>query len=461
MASPANEADLEIGKLAGTEVAGKYRVDRLIGRGGMGAVFQATNIGIGKRVALKFLDAEAARNREAYLRFEREAQAAGMVESAHIVQIFDSGATESGLPFLVMELLTGEDLRARLRREKRLPVASALKIASQVLRALVRAHAAGIVHRDLKPDNVFLCARDDDDSFVKIVDFGISKLARARVADTLTRQGTVLGTAFYMSPEQAESAKDIDGRSDLFSVGAILFEMLVGRPPHVAGTYEAVLIAICTREADDVRLHVPEITAGIAAIVKKALTRDRSLRFQSAEAFLQALANPAEYDEGPVASAVDDSTLAGRTRNGTASARGRYGTFVAGTVATLSGFALTAYFMSKAHPTPTTPIAPSSPGTSIAAKANEPVPATPDVAPSTLPAPSNVGALAAHERPHLKTTASHSATNSPLTSANASPPPTTTASASFPSSVPSAHASPTPKPSGAVAHGLQLSTREP
>src|SRR5450432_4458798 len=189
-----------------------------------------------------------------------------------------------------MELLTGEDLRARLRRQGRVAVPSALRIASQVLRGLMRAHEAGIVHRDLKPDNVFLCARDDDPSFVKLVDFGISKVARARTADTLTRRGTVLGTAFYMSPEQAQSFADIDGRTDLFSLGAILFEMLAGGPPHVGPTYEAVLISICTNDAADVRTRVPDVPPAVAALVSRALERDRARRFQSAAEFLAAIA---------------------------------------------------------------------------------------------------------------------------------------------------------------------------
>src|SRR6186713_835966 len=192
---PLDELDL----LVGSTVAGKYHIDRLIGRGGMGAVFQATNAGIGKRVALKFLSIEASKDADAATRFQREAEAASLAESPHIVQIFDSGRSERGLPFLVMELLTGEDLRARLRREGRLQAEAAASIAAQVLRALVRAHAGGIVHRDLKPDNVFLCQRDDGALFVKIVDFGVSKLARGSTIDTLTRRGTVLGTAYYMS----------------------------------------------------------------------------------------------------------------------------------------------------------------------------------------------------------------------------------------------------------------------
>jgi serine/threonine protein kinase len=348
MPSLEEDTESELVALVGTTVAGKYRVDRLIGRGGMGAVFQATNLAIGKRVALKFLDHEAAKNREACLRFQREAEAAGMAESAHIVQIFDSGVTEAGLPFLVMELLTGEDLRARLRREGRLSVPSALRIVNQVLRALLRAHEAGIVHRDLKPDNVFLCARDDDPSFVKLVDFGISKVARARTADTLTRRGTVLGTAFYMSPEQAQSFADIDGRTDIFSLGAILFEMLTGRPPHGGRTYEAVLIAICTQDAPDVRTLAPDVPGRIAAIVSRALDRERDRRFQSAAELLAAISNlEGGFTEGAISVATprSDREAPSVVRHGPR--HKRYGTLVAGIMATLAGFALTAYFVAR------------------------------------------------------------------------------------------------------------------
>jgi serine/threonine protein kinase len=346
MPSLEEDTESELAALVGTTVAGKYHVDRLIGRGGMGAVFQATNLAIGKRVALKFLDHEAAKNREACQRFQREAEAAGMAESAHIVQIFDSGVTEAGLPFLVMELLTGEDLRACLKREGRLSVPSALRIVSQVLRALLRAHEAGIVHRDLKPDNVFLCARDDDPSFVKLVDFGISKVARARTADTLTRRGTVLGTAFYMSPEQAQSFADIDGRTDLFSLGAILFEMLTGRPPHGGRTYEAVLIAICTHDAADVRTLVPDVPSNVAALVSRALQRDREQRFQSAAEFLAALTN-LEGATAAATSATPRGAISEPDVTRRSKPRKRYGTLVAGITATLAGFALTAYFVAR------------------------------------------------------------------------------------------------------------------
>jgi len=422
------QTESELQALIGTTVAGKYRVERMIGRGGMGAVFQATNIGIGKRVALKFLDHESAQNREASRRFQREAEAAGMAESAHIVQIFDSGASENGLPFLVMELLTGEDLRARLRREGRLELAEALRITSQVLRALVRAHEAGIVHRDLKPDNVFLCARDDDPSFVKLVDFGISKVARARMADTLTRKGTVLGTAFYMSPEQAQSFHDIDGRTDLFSVGAILYEMLSGAPPHGGRTYEAVLIAICTHDAPDLRARLPDLPASVAALLAKALERDRARRFQSAAEFLGALSN-VERELGLVAGSASAAVSSAHTPRARSASehveRKRYGTLVAGIVATLAGFALAAYFIARV----------STPRSTTAEQ--------PSASVTTRVAPPATSAVVV----------------SPVTSApNAAPAVTATA---LPASPQKSHRTPSPKPNTHVAPGLQLSTKEP
>lgn len=277
------DSEPELESLAGTLIGGKYRIDELIGRGGMGAVYRATNIAIGKRVALKFLHREAALDRDAVTRFQREAEAASAVESAHIVEIFDSGTTEDGRPFLVMELLRGEDLRQRLRREGPLPAAEVVRLGRQVARALRRAHEAGIVHRDLKPDNVFLCERDDDPMFVKLVDFGISKIApKGTPANALTRRGVVLGTAYYMSPEQAQALPDIDGRTDLFSLGAILYESLTGAPPHTGRAYESVLVSICTKDAPPLRERVPMVPEALASVVHRALARDRSERYQSA-----------------------------------------------------------------------------------------------------------------------------------------------------------------------------------
>jgi serine/threonine-protein kinase len=257
----------------------------------MGTVYEAVNTTIGKRVAMKFIDADTVQNADAVARFQREAQAASAVESAHIVDIFDSGISEAGQPYIVMELLRGEDLGHRIKRCGRLELAEAVHVTAQILRGLHRAHKAGIVHRDLKPDNVFLVDRDDDPNFAKILDFGISKVRRRgeTPVNTLTRQGTVLGTPFYMSPEQAQAQPDVDARSDLWSVGAILYECLTGRPPYTGATYEQVIVNICMNDAEDVRAYNPAVPEGVAAVLAQALSRDREGRFEDAREFLDAL----------------------------------------------------------------------------------------------------------------------------------------------------------------------------
>jgi eukaryotic-like serine/threonine-protein kinase len=395
MQSPVPKSD-DLDALAGSVVAGKYRVDRVLGRGGMGAVFSATNTTIGKRVALKFLTREAARDKSATERFQREAEAAGVIESEHIVHVFDSGTTDDGLPFLVMELLSGEDLRTRLQREGMLPVPDAVDITTQVLRGLVRAHAAGIVHRDLKPDNVFLCRRDDGTTLVKIVDFGISKLSHGRAAKTLTRRGTVLGTAYYMAPEQAQAAEGVDHRADLYGAGTILFEMLAGRPPHVAPTHEAVLVAICTKDAPDVRDLRPETPASLARVVARALARDRDERVATAKDFLEMLGgNP-----GPPAAASAHTQGAGAELGSSTTERRRLGTrrtAVAGVIAALIGFTLTAVLVARgksqhggrssesparalAVETSANPAPPAATPVEVAPLASEPAPARANVA---------------------------------------------------------------------------------
>ncbi|MEA2748263.1 MAG: eukaryotic-like serine/threonine-protein kinase [Myxococcales bacterium] len=277
--------------LVGKTIAGRYILRGLLGHGGMGAVYEAEHVGLGKRAAIKFVDPEFATDEKVVARFAREARAMSAIESAHIVTVFDAG-TEDGRPYLVMELLRGEDLGQRLRRLTRIPLGEAMHVIAQVLKGLARAHAAGIVHRDLKPDNVFLVKGDTDPLFAKIVDFGISKIERPRDTTSplaLTGRGTVLGTPFYMSPEQAQASPDVDRRTDLYSVGAILFECLTGRPPHTGESYEQVILSICMRDAPEVRAIEPSVPAPISAFVARALARDRAKRFASAEAMLAAL----------------------------------------------------------------------------------------------------------------------------------------------------------------------------
>jgi len=287
--------DPRIGALA----AGKYRVLRLIGRGGMGSVYEAQNVAIGKHVALKFLRTPVGADASVRARFHREARAVSSIESAHIVQIFDTGETEAGEPFLVMELLHGEDLAARLRRLGRMSVPDAVSIAVQALRGLRRAHAAGVIHRDLKPQNVFLAEGDEGTALVKIVDFGLSKVlgaeaeivapANLSAQDPLTRAGTPVGTPFYMSPEQIEAQSDIDQRTDIWSMGAILYEALAGTPPFSESSFARLVIAICHRDPPDLASLVPGLPEALGRVVRRAMARDRRERFSSADEFLAAL----------------------------------------------------------------------------------------------------------------------------------------------------------------------------
>ena len=274
-------------------VNGAYRIERLIGRGGVGAVYEAIQVSTGEPVAIKLLWAQHASDESVVSRFAREAKAASAVASEHIARVLDSGSHE-GRPFLVIELLVGEDLGASLRRRHRLSIDETAHIVAQILGGLASAHAAGIVHRDLKPDNVLLVERGADRAFVKIVDFGTSKiqpLTGKTAPLSLTRNGVAVGTPLYMSPEQAEARGDVDERSDLYSVGALAFECLTGRPPHVGETDEDVVAAICTRDAPPVRSLAPATPEGLSAFVDKALARDRMARFSSARQMLEALAD--------------------------------------------------------------------------------------------------------------------------------------------------------------------------
>ncbi|HEX3770698.1 MAG TPA: serine/threonine-protein kinase, partial [Polyangiaceae bacterium] len=220
---------------------GKYRVEHLLGEGGMGAVAKATHILRRAPVALKFMSGAVLSLAGAVERFVNEGVAASQIDSDHVVKVFDVGRLPSGAPYLVMEFLEGCDLGQLLEREgPTLPVGRAVHFTLQALRALHTAHAAGIVHRDMKPSNCFIIDKDGEPDFVKLVDFGISKVRAAEDGSSaqLTRTNSALGTPLYMSPEQARSPRDVDHRTDIYSVGAILYEMLAGRTPYTADTGE-------------------------------------------------------------------------------------------------------------------------------------------------------------------------------------------------------------------------------
>jgi serine/threonine protein kinase len=297
-----DDAELALPGGSGWVVDGRYRIERLIGRGGVGAVYEATRLGTDERVAIKLVQGQYAQDDGVVLRFARAAKAASAVADPHIVRVLDSGSHE-GRPFLVIELLLGEDLGARLRRSKRIGESETVHIVLQLLHGLVSAHAAGIVHRDLKPDNVLLVERAGDASFVKIVDFGTSKIQplQGHTAPlALTHRGVVVGTPLYMSPEQAEAKSDVDERSDLYSVGAIAFECLTGRPPHVGESDAQVLASIRASEAPAITSLLPSLALPLATFIDKALARERTARFASARQMLEALAALAPNDPASV-----------------------------------------------------------------------------------------------------------------------------------------------------------------
>jgi serine/threonine-protein kinase len=256
----------------------------------MGSVWLAQHLTLRSPVAIKLIDAEIATNPEALNRFLREAQAAASLRSPHVVQILDHGVDE-GVPFIVMELLEGESLAGRLERVHHLSPADTARIMTQVGRAMTKAHEAGIVHRDLKPDNIFL-VRNDEEEIAKVLDFGVAKsnLHGVAAVSSATRTGSVLGTPYYMSPEQAEGAKTVDHRTDVWAMGVIAWECLIGARPFDAETLGGLLMAICAREipTPSQRGSVP---AGFDTWFARACARDLNQRFTSAKEAAQELRN--------------------------------------------------------------------------------------------------------------------------------------------------------------------------
>jgi serine/threonine-protein kinase len=272
----------------GQVISGKYRIVRLVGEGGMGAVYEAEHTLLGKRVAIKVIAPEFAHDAQAVQRFYREAQAAARIGHENIVEVNDVAQTEDGQPYIVMELLHGKSLAAAILESAPLPVGRAVDITSQVLEALQAAHDAGIVHRDMKPDNVFLTRVAGRDDFVKLLDFGISKVRSAQ-GTKLTQTGSVLGTPQYMSPEQAQGETNVDGRADVWAVGVMVYEMLIGRVPFEGENYNRVMFAVVGGPIVRPRALRHGISAEMDAVVMRAMDRDLGRRYATAAAFREAL----------------------------------------------------------------------------------------------------------------------------------------------------------------------------
>jgi serine/threonine-protein kinase len=283
MAVPVNPGDV---------IDGSYIVERLLGQGGMGAVFVARDERLGRRVAIKVLLDAVAENPEAVARFEREARSAAALQSDHVTRVLSVGhRSPGGPPFIVMELLEGDDLAATLARRGPLPPSEVVGYMREVCEALEEAHGLGIVHRDLKPPNIFLSRRPTGGTRIKVLDFGISKAATGSAMEALTATTALMGTPLYMSPEQLREARNVDGRADLWALGVVMYELLCGVPPFVSHALTELCVLIMTAPHVPLRERRPDIPPAIDAVVNRLLQKNPEHRFKTARELGAALAD--------------------------------------------------------------------------------------------------------------------------------------------------------------------------
>jgi serine/threonine-protein kinase len=344
-------------------VGGKYRISRFLAQGGMGVVYEAQHAIVKRRFAVKFLRSDYARRREFLGRFQREAEAAGALESEHIASAVDFGIAADGSPYLVMEYLVGEDLASLLVREARLPLERAADLCVQACHGADAAHVAGILHRDLKPKNLFIGRREDGTDLLKILDFGIAKLSPIRQDNTTTDTGTVMGTPAYMSPEQSRGERALDPRSDVYALGAILYEMLSGQLPHPGDSPNAILHHISTRPGISLAVVAPGLPMALVETVDRTLATDPGVRPQSAMALALSLAPFAKRQvwpewpgresatsqagESPAPSVAPSPARAGAANP----ARRRRGALLAATAALVAGLVAAAVLWSRSPKT--------------------------------------------------------------------------------------------------------------
>jgi hypothetical protein len=267
----------------GDVLVGKYRVERVLGVGGMGVVVAAHHIQLDQKVALKFLLPEALGNREAVARFAREARAAVKIQSEHVARVTDVGALPNGAPYMVMEYLDGGDLAAWLKQRGALPIEQAVEFVLHACIAVADAHALGIVHRDLKPANLFCVRRSDGQLSIKVLDFGISKMldTSGLAAGSVTRTSALMGSPLYMSPEQMRSSKDVDAQTDIWALGVILFELMTGRPAFQADSVTELAIMVTNEPAPPIRSFRRDVPSGLEVIILKCLEKDRRQRYRN------------------------------------------------------------------------------------------------------------------------------------------------------------------------------------
>ena len=275
----------------GDVVAGKYQVERVLGEGGMGVVIAARHLELDQRVAVKFLLPEIAKRSDAAERFRREARAAVKIRSEHVARVIDVGTSDDGVPFMVMEYLEGADLGQELKRHGALPVVDAVTYLLEACEAVAEAHSAGIVHRDLKPANLFLASRADGSRLIKVLDFGISKsVSGGSMSDlSLTNTSALIGSPLYMSPEQMHSAKSVDARTDIWALGAILYQSLANRTPYVGESIPQLCSSLLNDTPPALATFRSDVPAELEVVVSKALQKNREHRFQTVAELARAL----------------------------------------------------------------------------------------------------------------------------------------------------------------------------
>ena len=269
-----------------------YRLDEVIGKGGMGAVYRASHTRLGRNFAVKVFSASAEAG-DARARFRREARVTSALGHPNIVAVVDTDETPDGIDFIIMELLEGEELGDRLEREGRMGLAATASIFEQTASALSTAHGAGVIHRDLKPQNIFLCNRDGRDDFVKVLDFGISKVLGSQSIRTKTRM--VLGSPAYMSPEQAQGQTvSVEGTTDVYSLAVITWEMLAGQPPFSSPSIPRLLYQVITTNPPPLADFVEGIPRDVEATLQRAMAKDPAARFPSMNTFCEVLLDAVE-----------------------------------------------------------------------------------------------------------------------------------------------------------------------
>ena len=397
----------------GDILAGKYRIDEILGSGGMGVVVAAHHIHLDEKVAIKFLVREALHNAEAVARFAREARAAVKIKSEHVARVIDVGMLETGAPYMVMEYLEGWDLSALVERTGSLPVEQAVEFVLQACEAMADAHGLGIVHRDLKPSNLFCIRQSDGMLSIKVLDFGISKMTGLKGSGPdlgMTSTTAVMGSPLYMSPEQMQSARSADARSDIWSIGVILYELLAGRVPFFAEAMPELCVKIMTAPPPPLASFRSDVPPGLEQAIFKCLEKDRANRHQnvaelaialaefgpkrsraSVEKILRVIQNaglsasaPALFPSSPPSRApAAAGTLAswGRTGRGTTRMRSKVGMVGAGIITALA-IGSGGFLLARRGP------APSAAGSATGLVSQAPVPAvTPPSSGNALPVP--------------------------------------------------------------------------